>query len=217
MRVLIVPDLHEPFSHPKAYAFLRSVRKQWKTDKTVGIGDEVDGHGWSRWAKKTALPGSRNELRKAVRRLSELHDFGPISWCKSNHMLRAAKAAENAGVPAEFLRQWSDVIDAPGCWKWADEWEYDGVRYHHGEGYSGPEASRNAALDSRMNTVIGHVHTAAGVHYAASPRGVLWGMSVGCLIDFRSPAFDYARGKRLVPVLGCGVVIDGVPHFIPFN
>jgi hypothetical protein len=43
-------------------------------------------------------------------------------------------------------------------------------------------------------------------------------MGVGCLIDPHSPAFQYDK-KNIVsrPVLGSGVVIEGIPSVIPMT
>ncbi len=67
-----------------------------------------------------------------------------------------------------------------------------------------------------MNTVIGHVHTHAGIQWINSVRGPIFGMGVGCMIDRRLPAFRYARGQHSWPVLGVGFIDDGIPHWLPY-
>ena len=42
--VLALPDLHCPFEHRDALAFLKAVRKHYRTDTTVCLGDEADMH-----------------------------------------------------------------------------------------------------------------------------------------------------------------------------
>jgi hypothetical protein len=44
---------------------------------------------------------------------------------------------------------------------------------------------------------------------------MIFGMNTGCLIDVDAIAFKYARGSAFKPTLGCGVVISGVPYFVP--
>lgn len=217
MRVLVISDLHEPYSHPDAMRFLARTAKQYRTTHAVCIGDEVDAHAWSRWPKHPKADNAEREIDRARKRLQRLASFGPIKFCESNHARRAYSQLEAAGVPARFARRWPDVIGAPAGWTWASEWQVDGVRYFHGEGYAGAQANRLAALDSRGPVVMGHVHTLAGSVHLATQRGSWWGLSVGCLIDAKHPAFGYGRSHRKRPVLGCGVVLDGVPLFVPMR
>lgn len=218
MRVLVISDLHAPYHHPRAFRFLRMMRRKYKTDCTVCIGDEADAHAWSRWGKSPGAKGAGDELtatRAALRELMRFDDT--IQFCTSNHVARAYKQIAELGVPGEFVRPWNEVLDAPVGWTWADSVYVDGVRYFHGDGYGGAQVQRNAAFDTRGNVVLGHVHTAAGVQYHSTGSSVIWGMSVGCLIDFRCPAYDYARKHRQTPIIGCGVVLNGVPHFEPMG
>ena len=45
----------------------------------------------------------------------------------------------------------------------------------------------------------------------------MWGLAVGCGVDQRSMAFAYGKHFAKKPVIGCGVVIDGVPHAVPMD
>jgi hypothetical protein len=114
----------------------------------------------------------------------------------SNHGQRWAKRAFEAEIPSVLMRAYQEVIEAPRRWVWKDEWVFANLKFPmrmiHGCGYSGPNAARNAALDSRMNTIIGHVHSHAGVSYI-NQMGfgqTIWAMNVGCLIDSESLAFE---------------------------
>jgi metallophosphoesterase superfamily enzyme len=218
MRTLVISDLHAPYHHPAALAFLRSVRRLYRTDSVVCIGDLIDGHNWGRWGKATAADSAARELDRAKRSLRPFFSAFPSAHVTTgNHDSRAAKRLEEAGVPAEFARPIGDVLGCPPGWVWSDEHTADGVTYFHGDGYNGAQASRRAASDVRGNAVIGHLHTNAGVDYISTNRGYVWGMSVGCLIDPRSPVFNYGRHHRAKPMIGCGVVIDGVPTFVPMG
>ena len=46
-RVLVVPDLHAPAIHPKAFDFVRQIQDDWQTDRTVFLGDAMDLHAMS--------------------------------------------------------------------------------------------------------------------------------------------------------------------------
>ena len=76
-------------------------------------------------------------------------------------------------------------------------------------------AARTIALRNRRSTVIGHHHSHGGVHYLANDEEMLFGMNSGCLIDRNGIAFKYAKHALNAPTLGCGVVLHGVPQFVP--
>jgi hypothetical protein len=70
-------------------------------------------------------------------------------------------------------------------------------------------------LSNRQSTVIGHHHSHGGVNYLANDSDILFGLNVGCLIDRHTYVFDYGKQAKFKPTLGVGVVIYGVPSFIP--
>ena len=84
---------------------------------------------------------------------------------------------------------------------------------------SGNEYTRHFCTHPRyysIHTVIGHVHSSAGVQYLASKRDLIFGMNVGCGIDIKSYAMAYGKNFANRPVLGCGVVQGGQDaSFVP--
>lgn len=219
--ILAISDLQEPFSHRDALSFVLHVKKTFvKADDeliVINVGDEVDQHTLGRW---TANPNGRSggdELKEAKHRLRDwFREFPHTKVCVSNHTYRVFKRAMEAGIPSEFMRTIGEVYDAPPGWRWADRWIVNGnILFEHGENVSGPTAALNAALQNRMSTVIGHQHSHGGVIHSASPNDVVWGLNTGCLIDIEQYAFDYGKTLRRKPTLGMGIIIDGLPLFIP--
>jgi predicted phosphodiesterase len=45
--VLVISDLHIPYHHPDAFEFLKTLKKKYKPDLVVNIGDEIDQHSFS--------------------------------------------------------------------------------------------------------------------------------------------------------------------------
>ena len=216
--VLIVPDLHCPYQHPGAVDFLADVKRRYRPRSVVCIGDEIDAHALARWTPDPDLDGPGVELAKASAALKPLYKLFPsVSVCESNHTLRPWKKAREAGLPGALLRSVGEIVGAPAGWRWAPWHRLAGVLYTHGDGYSGFDCSRRAATAHRCPVVMGHVHSAAGVWHAQGYFDRVWGLSVGCLIDPDSPAFSYGRYHAARPVLGCGVIVDGVPQFVPMN
>lgn len=217
--VLCISDLQVPFEHRDALAFVLYVDNYFfpkKNRAVVNLGDEVDQHTLGKWPSNPNGKSGSHELEEAKHRLKDwFKAFPRTKVCTSNHTYRAWKKAFMAGIPSQFLREVGDVYGAPPGWMWRDRWIIDDVLFEHGENVSGATAALNAALQNRMSTVIGHQHTHAGVIWSGSVGSEIFGLNTGCLIDIEQYAFDYGKGLRKKPVLGCGVIVNGVPYFIP--
>ena len=44
---------------------------------------------------------------------------------------------------------------------------------------------------------------------------IFWAMNVGCLINQKSMAFDYAKNFRTRFIVGCGIILNGIPRLLP--
>ena len=217
--VLIVPDLQLPFHHRDAFDFLKKVRDVYRPHEIVNIGDEVDFHALSDYDHDPDGFSPGDELRAALQHLQKLYKIFPSSKvCISNHTSRPFRRAHRYGIPRAFIRDYSDFLKAPRGWEWRNYWIVDGIRYEHGDalgGGLGKTVTTRAALVNQRSTVFGHFHSFAGIHYTASPEDLIFGFNVGCLIDFKTYAFKYAMAHKARPVLGCGIVENGIPTFIP--
>jgi hypothetical protein len=192
------------------------VAREVRPDVVVCLGDEIDAHSFSRFPRDPELASGSAEVAAAREALGPWFGrFKRVAVCRSNHAERPYKRAAEAGIPRGFLRAIGEVLDAPRGWQWAESWDFDGVRFFHGDGFSGRDAAIKAAAAIRQSVVIGHVHTAAGVLYSASNGGQLFGLSAGCLVDAEAAAFSYAKHNAARPILGLGLVLDGVPSFVP--
>jgi len=215
-RVLVIPDLQIPYEHPDALAFMLAVAEAVGPTQIVCIGDEVDQHSVGRFDPDPDAPGAGPELALSKRRLRKWYEaFPDVKVCMSNHTQRVYRNAFHAGIPAAYLRPISEWLDAPEGWEWEDKFVIDGVRYEHGDAQGGQYACRNLAMRNRQSTVIGHHHSHGAVYYIANEDEMIFGLNAGCLIDIKSLAFKYAKNAALKPTLGCGVVLEGVPYFVP--
>ncbi len=212
---LIVSDLHAPYCHPNAMEFIREQAKEWKPSAVIFIGDEIDAYAFSQYAKDPDMDAGGAELTKAVKALKPLYRMFPkVSVCISNHTDRVYRLARAGGVPRRLLKDRREFLECPQGWSWRDHWDVDGVIYRHGEGFGGVTPAQKAATVLRRRAVVGHIHTAGQIWYGTTITGQVWGMSVGCLINFDSPAFDYGRAAAARPFLGLGVVAEGTPHLV---
>jgi len=215
-RVLVIPDIQIPFEHPDALGFIKAVRDHIDPTVIVNIGDEVDQMALSRFDPDPDADGAGPELRKAIQRLQPWYEaFPEMLVCESNHTARVYKQAFLAGIPDAYLRTVPEWLEAPEGWKWSDAWFVGEVKFEHGDAQGGMYAARALALRNRRSTVIGHHHSHGGVFYIANDDETIFGMNVGCLIDTNALAFRYGKHSAFKPTMGCGVVLYGVPYFIP--
>jgi hypothetical protein len=154
-------------------------------------------------------------LRKSIKPLFKL--FPKMKICSSNHGSLPLRRAFKFGLPVEVIKSYKDILEAPKGWQIADSWEIDGVVYEHGEGFTGQSAAIKSANANMQSTVIGHIHAFAGIQFSANSRYLIFGFNAGCLIDRHRYAFAYGKKIKAKPILGCGIIIDGVPTFIPMQ
>lgn len=214
--ILAIPDLHTPFHHPDAYAFLKAIKRKYSPTDVVCLGDEQDGHAISFHSTDPNGLSAKQEYVESIRALRGLYSIFPeAKVCTSNHTSLPYRRAFEAGLPDVYLKSYKDFLQAPTGWQWADEWEIDGIIFIHGQGYSGQNAAIKAANAYMQSVVIGHVHSFAGINYSANKKHLIFGMNAGCLINTKAYAFAYAKDHKNKPILGAGLIVHGVPMFIP--
>lgn len=214
-RVLVISDFHAPFQHKDAIEFLKAVAKKYSTNEVVCIGDEADMAAISDYDSDPDGMSAGDELNKAIKELKKLYKLFPqVQVCTSNHTSRPFRQAYKYGLPKAMIREYREMLQAPKGWTWQDRLEIDEVIYQHGEGFSGANGASKAALSNSQSTVIGHIHAFAGVQYHATPRFLVFGMNVGCLIDKDQYAFAYGKHSVAKPIISVGVVLDGVPLLV---
>lgn len=218
LTVLAIPDLHIPFQHKDAFAFLKAVKDKFKPNEVVNLGDLEDWHSISMHDHDPngLSPGDElKALRNAIKPLFKL--FPNMKICTSNHGSLPLRRAFKFGIPAELIVSYREIIQAPKSWLIADIWEVDGVIYEHGEAFAGQQGAIKSANANMQSTVIGHIHAFAGIQYSANSRHLIFGFNVGCLIDRSKYAFAYGKKIKAKPILGCGIIKSGVPTFIPMQ
>ena len=217
MIVLAISDIQAPFFHPDMYEFLKMVTDSYKPDQVIQMGDLVDKHALSRYPRDPDGLSAGQELDKAVESLQPLMRMYPnMKVVIGNHDRRGFDRAFEAGIPKRLLvKGYKEMLDAPVGWDFREHFIIEGVRYEHGDRLNGGAKSvtQRAPIDRGRSTVFGHFHSSAGVHYTSNPDKLLFGLNTGCLIDPHAYVFNYARFR---PILGCGIILDGVTaDFVP--
>lgn len=226
-RYLFISDLQIPFHHPKALDFCLSVQREFgiPSGNIYCVGDELDLYFGGLWKKSIdASHTAASELQASLDELKRWYEaFPSLKIATSNHGLRWLRKAHEADIPSQLIIPYRTMIQAPDSWKWADIWDVPSrypIRMLHGLGYSGANGAKNCLLDhQKVNVVIGHIHSHAGINFVDTGDGLRWAMNTGCLIDRDTYAFQYAKYHRHKAIISCGVAVDGgkTPIVIPLG
>lgn len=217
--VLAIADMHEPFCKKGYLEHCVSIRDKYKCGTIVLIGDEVDLCGVSQWEKDPDGFSAGTEASLAQEKMKKWYKAFPTAYvCIGNHTARPFRMAKQNGIPKKFIKSYEEAWEAPKTWKWAESWVFNNVFYTHGTGFSGANAAIRIASMHRQNTVIGHVHSEAGIQYQASKIDLVWGMQLGGALDDKSYAAQYAKEQIKKSIIGCGIILDGtLPIYEPMK
>lgn len=212
-RVLFISDMHIPYHHPNLLPWLYQLKLKYEPTRVICLGDELDKHALSFHDSDPDLHSAGDELEKSLPIIKEVEKLFPkMDLIDSNHGSMVFRKAHANGIPRRYIRPYNEVLNVGPGWKWHHDLVIrlpDGqdVYIHHGKTV---EAIRTSQLMG-MSHVCGHYHESFGVKYWANPRGLYWGMNAGCLIDTKSLAFAYNKINPKRPIIGTGLIIDGVP------
>lgn len=214
-RVLVIGDLHLPAERKGYLEFCLDLYEMWDCNRVVFIGDVVDWHAISFWAKRPECPGPADEYRLARDKVQRWADAFPKALvCIGNHDERPRRLARSVSIPDFMVRDYADLWPAPG-WVWDWRFSIDGVSYRHGTGAGGIHPSWTLMSKVHQSCVIGHCHSRSGIKWTCNENMRMFGMDVGCGIDEKAFQFIYGRDIVERPFLSAGVVIDGVPYHEP--
>ena len=207
--VLVVGDTHLPFERPDYLDFCLDIQKRCHCGRVIHIGDLVDNHAISYHEHDPNGQSPTDEMEEADKHLKDwFKAFPKVYLCRGNHDSLIDRKGKTVGLPKRAFRQFRDIWNLPNGWIDGFEFEFDGVLYKHGTGFSGRYAHVAAAERSRQSTVIGHTHSSLGVEYIVSSKDRIFGVNVGCGIDRKKYAFAYGKDFPRKPVVGCGIVTD---------
>ena len=215
--VLVISDLHIPYHHQDAFDFLKALKKKYKPDLVVNIGDELDHHAISMHEHNPDLMSAGDELKQSKEYIRELEKIFPeMKIVHSNHSSLVYRRALKYGLPKDYLKSYNEFLGVGNGWEWVDDLSItlsDGSRCFFTHGMSADVLK--VAQQYGMNTVQGHYHTKFSIGYYSNPDALIWGMQVGCLINQKSMAFDYAKNFKSRFIVGCGMIINGQPKLMP--
>lgn len=220
MKVLALSDLQVPFEHPDALEFAKALAAKEKPDFIIQMGDLIDIHSSSDYDADPDGLSPGDELLASRKTLNKWYKaFPKMTVLLGNHDLRYHRAAFKARIPKDVLKSMGDILESPKTWKFVEEIVLDEVLYIHGDGSSGVSASSSLELaKSSMQSVChGHYHVNAGIQYYANNRHLIFAFNTGCMIDKKSYAFNYGKKMIKKPIIGVGIIEDGIPRFVPMK
>ena len=212
-RVLVIGDLHLPAERKDYLEFCKGLRKKYRTNKTVFIGDVVDHHAISFHHKHPEEDAAMAEYHRTMKALKEWKKtFKEAFVCIENHDERVQRIGASAGIPPMYLKSYAEVFNTPN-WSWDYEWILDGVAYMHGTGASSAACPAFTKAVNRMQSVVmGHIHSNASICWTTGVNGSVFGFNVGCGVDRNHKMMHYGSNFLKKPVNSAGVVIDGKPY-----
>lgn len=214
---IIISDTHAPFHHRDTIPFLSAVKDAYGIVDAKHVGDVVDNHNSSYHEIEYGILSSEHEHRQAKKFIKQLEVLFPdLTISLGNHDNLTPRKAKTAGIPQDHLGSYNDIYDVN--WNWVDK-DYFTVSGKNDMCLMthaiSPSTLNNAKIHSH-NSIQGHYHGVMGIEYFADTERLRWSMSVGCLVDTHSSAFNYASSmtsKR--PLIGLGAIIENQPVVIP--
>ena len=110
-RVLVISDLHIPYQHKDAFAFLAEIKKEFKPDFVVNIGDLLDFHSMSMHDHDPDLASPGDEMTIAREYVKELEWMFPkVVEVESNHSSMVFRRALKSGMSRQFLKTYGEFL-----------------------------------------------------------------------------------------------------------
>lgn len=215
--ILLIPDMHMPYHHPDAMAFLEAVRDWYEPDLVINLGDAADFHAISFHDSDPDLLSAGGELAKLQEGAAELEGLFPDMYIVgSNHGDLPVRKFKSHGLPSAFLSDYNSIYGVGEGWKFVD----DITLMEKGEPdfYICHNIRKNAlqiAQQRGQRFACGHYHENFEIRYAGNPNSLLWALMSGCLVDKKSLAFSYNKLNLNRPIVGASVVEQGVPVLRP--
>lgn len=212
-RILVIGDTHIPAVRKGYLDFCKYLKRHFRCNLIVHIGDVVDEHAVS--PTHPALPdaaGAREELQESRDIVRQWHAAFPrVKVCIGNHDDRPYRAATFMHICSDRMKRFNEVWGTTN-WEWAYDYVVDGIYFTHRTNNGGQTPAFNAMRERAMPVVLGHHHSCSGVKTLVNPERRLFGVDVGAGCDDRAIAFRYFRASQKRSVISAAVIIAGMPQ-----
>ena len=212
--ILVIGDLHAPFTLPNYLKFCREQQELYNCGTVVFIGDIIDNHYSSYHESDPDGYSAGDELDRAIDMIKDWYrTFPKATVIIGNHDRLVYRKAFTAGVSKRWIRDYKDVLNTDG-WDFRENIVLFNIDFNHGEGGT----AKNRMKTQLRSQAQGHLHSELYVEYAVGANFIVFGMQVGCGIDSKSYAMAYGRNYKK-QAIGCGVVLNKgtLPIAIPMK
>ena len=201
--MLIVGDLHAPFTLDGYLEFCKGVYDKYNCSKVLFIGDLIDNHFSSYHESDADGHSAGEELRLAKEQIAKWYEVFPVAkCCLGNHCILPNRKAMSSGVSKSWIRPISDVLETP-TWEYAEDFIIDDVLYTHGTG----RKARQRAKNDLISVCQGHYHSESYIEHFVGMNYKIFALQIGCGIDKNSYAMAYGKHFNK-PHINCAVVLN---------
>lgn len=224
LKVVGLGDIHAPFHSERGIRLALELIGDEKPDVVVQLGDLYDQLSFGKYPRSFNVYKPKDEIGEGrlfaeSLWLSVRHRVpnARLVQLRGNHDDRAYKrlvehlpAIESLAAPAINALFRFDGVETVDDSR--EEFELEGVLYHHGHRRFGQHVSWNM-----RPTVNGHLHV-GGVVFKQTEAETIWELNVGFLGDKDAPCFTYRAQRRMHgTTLGVGIIDRLGPRFVPFG
>lgn len=203
INLLVVPDLHEPFTRPGYFEFVKRIANKYQTKQTVFLGDIMDMHATSYHEKELDALSPDEEFMEAKRKVNRwVKEYPEADVMIGNHDGLKSRKAKTAGISSHWVKSYNEALDAPN-WNFVESITYNGVLFRHGIGGK----ARSYMKDQHCSVVQGHFHSETELTFNPTPNTLLFAMQLGCGIDKEAYAMRYGKNFKR-PLINVGVILD---------
>lgn len=201
--ILIIGDIHAPFNLKEYLRFCRIQQEKFKCGRVIFIGDLIDNHYSSYHETNPDGLSAGDELDLAISEIQEYYKVFPnADVVIGNHDRLVYRKAFSSGVSKRWIKEYKEVLNTPN-WNFVENIEIYGVNINHGEGGT----ARIKMKKELQSQVQGHLHSELYAEFLVGKNFRIFGLQVGCGIDFKSYAMEYGKNFKK-PAIGCGVLLN---------
>lgn len=210
--ILIIGDLHAPFTLPKYLDFCKEQQKKYNCGRVIFIGDIIDNHYSSYHESDPDGMSAGDELDKSIKDIQKYYEAFPTATVIiGNHDRLVHRKAFSGGLSKRWIKEYKDVLNVPN-WDFVESLDLFNININHGEGGT----ARTKMKKELQSQIQGHLHSDFYIEYIVGKNFRIFGMQVGCGVDHESYAMAYGRNFKK-PAIGCGVLLNKgtLPIIIP--
>ena len=123
-RILVVGDIHAPFTLDGYLEFCKDVYDKYLCNQVIFIGDILDNHYSSYHETDPNGMSGADELEIAIAQVTEWSEAFPVAdVIIGNHDRLIMRKAFSSAVPKEWIKSYNEVLGTN--WNWTERIVYD--------------------------------------------------------------------------------------------